>query len=457
MKKYLLTLIILHAIFNSYGQCWQSIAVDQYAGFGLQKDSSIWAWGEGHLKYNNYLDSTLPETYLPQSTNTDKWIDIAAGQGRVIAINKKGKMFACGISGYSSGYVPNTILNKLTLINADTNWESIKAVDDFAVAKKTNGTLWATGRNDYGQCGLGHNNLQNTFAKIGIDTDWSSYTADNVHCLAIKKNGTLWAWGANGLYILGDNTTIDRLVPVQIGTDSNWFMVAAGNSNSLAIKKDGTLWGWGVNGLGSLASVPIYPYYLTTITKLDSANDWVYVYAYDNSTWAIKQNGTLWACGESDGKLGDSTSLERDSFVQIAPSIKWAKISNFDNTVFGISKTGELYTWGNNQSGQCGYGYKTNGKAYPQMIGNFCGPLSNQQLPIVNQQFTIYPNPTNTTISLDVGTTTKQQLYISNAAGQQVYTQFIVNAQTRIDVSRWASGVYYVRYGVSVQKLVVGE
>ena len=68
--------------------------------------------------------------------------------------------------------------------------------------------------------------------------------------LVIKNDGTLWAWGRNNYGQLGDGTTVDRHTPIKVG--SGFKAVAAGWGHSLGLKKDGTLWAWGMNHAGQL-------------------------------------------------------------------------------------------------------------------------------------------------------------------------------------------------------------
>ena len=60
----------------------------------------------------------------------------------------------------------------------------------------TNG-LFAWGGNDYGQLGLGDTTNISSPVQVGHLTDWNEVSAGYDHILSIKTDGTLWAWGRN--------------------------------------------------------------------------------------------------------------------------------------------------------------------------------------------------------------------------------------------------------------------
>jgi alpha-tubulin suppressor-like RCC1 family protein len=129
---------------------------------------------------------------------------------------------------------------------------SVAAGDEFTVAVRRDGTLWAWGSNDWGQLGDGTFTARTSPEQIGTATDWASVAAGYSHTVAIRSDGTLWAWGYNNDGQLGDGTTTNNTSPEQIGTATDWASVTAGHQHTVAIRSDGTLWAWGDNSLGQL-------------------------------------------------------------------------------------------------------------------------------------------------------------------------------------------------------------
>ena len=243
--------------------------------------------------------------------------------------------------------------------------QKMGAGSSYTAVVKSDGTLWAWGRNNYGQLGIG--NTTNTAAKtqVGTANDWQDIYAGQYHTIGIKTDHTLWAWGKNTYGQLGNNTSSDRNTPIQIGTAS-WQTVSGGADHTVAIKTDGTLWAWGLNENGQLGtgnttnrSIPVQI----------GTGTWQSVATGNDFTVAIKADGTLWAWGSNaSGQLGNGSGPDRTSPVQIGSDTNWQSVSAGNLHALAVKTDGTLWAWGSNGRGQVGDG-TTSGKYVPTQIG----------------------------------------------------------------------------------------
>ena len=233
---------------------WAAVAAGGSHAAAVKTDGTLWAWGTNE---NGELgDGTLGWRYAPVQVGVDtRWASVAAGASHTVAVKIDGTLWAWGDDTFGElghgtasdarGLVPGQV-------GTDTHWSTVAAGGDFTVAVRTDGTLWAWGRNDVGQVGDGTTAARSAPVRVGGDTSWASVAAGASHSVAVKTDGTLWAWGHNSEGELGDGSGIDRWAPVQVGTGTHWASSASGDQYTMAIETDGTLWAWGANGCGQL-------------------------------------------------------------------------------------------------------------------------------------------------------------------------------------------------------------
>lgn len=111
---------------------------------------------------------------------------------------------------------------------------SLSTTGPFTIGLKDDNTLWAWGRNNVGQLGLGDTTDRSSPVQIGTSA-WSYIAVGYDHVIATKADGTLWAWGDNRNGQIGDGTTTNRSSPVQIGSGT-YSLVGAGNRFSVALR-----------------------------------------------------------------------------------------------------------------------------------------------------------------------------------------------------------------------------
>ena len=165
---------------------------------------------------------------------------IAAGGSHKMALKTDGTVWAWGDNtfgqlgdGSTSGY-SNTPVQVKNLSGV----KAIAAGEDYSLALKTDGTVFAWGYNWAGQLGDGSNTTRYTPVVVKNQSGVSDITAGYKHSLALKTDGTVRAWGDNSKGQLGDGTISTRSTPVAVSNLGNVKALAAGEFHSLAIVKE---------------------------------------------------------------------------------------------------------------------------------------------------------------------------------------------------------------------------
>ena len=235
---------------------WKDVVSSGSQTIAMKTDNTLWGWGQNDFYQvgNGSCCSNILSPVLV-SSSTD-WSSIAVSRVR--------SSFALKTNGtlWGWGYNINSLLGESTIsvrqtpaqLNADTDWSAI-SVGDHILALKNNNTLWAWGSSENGESGHNPANSYDPSLPNQIPgTNWNKIATGFRFSLAIKTDGTLWAWGKNDAGQLADGTTTDRYIPVQIGSDTNWNTVSAGWQHVVATKSDGSLWTWGDNEVGQLGN-----------------------------------------------------------------------------------------------------------------------------------------------------------------------------------------------------------
>ncbi|MEQ8907696.1 MAG: T9SS type A sorting domain-containing protein [Vicingaceae bacterium] len=76
----------------------------------------------------------------------------------------------------------------------------------------------------------------------------------------------------------------------------------------------------------------------------------------------------------------------------------------------------------------------------------------------LSREFKLYPNPTKRNFTLEINPVgEEQELFIYNLQGKLVHQQSLLRAKEQINTEKWKAGVYFVRYGEQMEKLVILE
>jgi len=358
--------LLLSSSSQTYGQITGSythIAVGPYASYALRADGQLWAWGSN--SFGQLGDGTLTTRTTP--------IRIPAP----------------------------------TAAAAGTQWTRISAGDNFAVALRSDGVLWAWGGNNAAQLGNGTMSTSVPFSNhdallpiavapavgAAAGTYWSAISAGNLHALALRSDGSLWGWGANGFGQLGIGPTLiyattPQLIPSPVGAaaGTTWTHCAAGSILSFGIRSDGTLWSWGAPTYPSFSALghpspttgTFTPQLVPAPATAAAGTVWTSVATGGTSTHtlAIRSDGTLWAWGwdrqgelgqglTSSGNGGSPTPLQVALPAAAAAGTTWVRAAVGEHSSLGLLSDGTLWGWGDNYMGILGINLAPPGAAVP--------------------------------------------------------------------------------------------
>ena len=193
--------------------------------------------------------------------------------------------------------------------------------------------MWATGPNNYGQLGDGTTSDSNKSVQV-LDADGNELTgivkisAGTFHTAYLKSDGTVLASGKNNYAQLGDSTWSNRTHAVQVkDTDGSELTgvvdVSVGGFHSIYLKSDGTAWGLGNNGLGRLgdgttsnSNVPVQV--ASAVSSPFGEVGLKETAGGRHHTIYLRSDGTVWAVGKNDyGQLGDGLTKDSNIPVQV--------------------------------------------------------------------------------------------------------------------------------------------
>jgi alpha-tubulin suppressor-like RCC1 family protein len=311
---------------------WLKVAAGDNHSLAISSDGTLWAWGRNDLWQLGFR-SVLGRLRSAASQRESKpvrvdsghdWAAISGGMLSSIALKRDGSLWSWGgnwtgqlgdgekrpLREFSAPLEKLPQVTRPTRIGRDLDWTAIWSGAEHVLALKTNGTLWAWGRNDCGQLGLGTFAATNHPVRVGRDSDWVAFSAGGAgwhggHSAAIKRDGSLWTWGnwrgrtlSKGIADPADTNLLSR--PTRLGTDSNWMRVACGNSHGVALKSDGTLWIWGTETSVRLPGLTL-PGSDALVVQVGADRDWVAAtldgvgLGSDDTLHALKTDGAVWS------------------------------------------------------------------------------------------------------------------------------------------------------------------
>ena len=288
---------------------------------------------------------------------------VAAGLVHALAVRSDGTVWAWGFNAYGElGDGSRTDRSEPVQVAGPTGITQVAAGSFFSLALRSDGTVWAWGANSHGQ--LGRRTVTDhevTPARVAVLNHVTKIAAGNDFALALRSDGIVFAWGHGQSGQLGNGGAADSPVPVKIVGLARVTGIAAGWDASLATENNGvsavtSVWAWSGNQDGQLGDgtqaghatperltgLPVY------IVGLPAGDGFAAILGTDGSVWARGSNAI--------GQLGVAphTLAVTRPVNAIAAGRGITQLAAGVSHMLALKSDGTVLSWGWNQSGQLG-------------------------------------------------------------------------------------------------------
>lgn len=256
--------------FNQFGHLISQVACGSKHSLVLLDNGSVYSFGSDKSKALGHEKPIAEQPAQVELLAQHKIISVAGGKAHSFALTACGQIFSWGSNAHNAlGRQVDVLENgrvvestgrypKLIKTLAIVRIVQMATFSEHSLALSDTGQLYAWGRNDFGQAGLGHKGAVAEPILIaslrGVPIRRIAVGA--FHSVVITKSCAVFAWGANGSGQLGDGTTDERLVPVNIRTmrKQKVSYAACGQDFTLLLTLDGRVFSCGSNITGQVGA-----------------------------------------------------------------------------------------------------------------------------------------------------------------------------------------------------------
>jgi alpha-tubulin suppressor-like RCC1 family protein len=348
------------------------VASAGFRGYALKSDGTVYVWG----CFNLFVSCTGHRVPEQISGLTDVVAINAAGNGDG---NFGNNFYAIRADGavWTDTYVNSQYYATQTMehVQGLTGIAEISSGATFVMARDHNGNVWTYGANTYGQLGDGTDTSSSgditsgTFTQVPGLSSIESVAAGWETSYAVRDDGTIYAWGRNQYGQIGDSTATDRWSPVVV----QWYepsslvgittgaphIISGGYASAYGIKSDGTLASWGYNGSGELGNGDSVN--SSTAVPVSGLSGVLGVSSGSSGGYAVLSTGTVYAWGvNGEGQFGDGTTNNSSTPVQVPGITDAIAVSGGSATGYALVDDGvnpaTVWAWGRGSDGQLGNG-----------------------------------------------------------------------------------------------------
>ena len=205
----------------------------------LKNDGTVWGCGHNGYGELGLGNNTNKNTFTQITTNINDIKEIYCGGSHTFMLKNDSTLWGCGYN-YNGQLGLGDSDDRYTFTEIATNANNIKSIccgSHHTLILKNDGSLWGTGRNNCSQLGLGDTTDRTIFTQVttNINNIKEIYCGAH-HAFILKNDGTLWGTGRNDFGSLGLKDTNYRTTFTQITTNTNDIKSFPNQCNASAIK-----------------------------------------------------------------------------------------------------------------------------------------------------------------------------------------------------------------------------
>jgi alpha-tubulin suppressor-like RCC1 family protein len=377
----------------------------------------------------------------------DSIVQVSTHGGHVLALNTQGEVYGWGQNFDAGQLGDSSFLNIFTPVKIISHLDIIQleAGISHSLFLTRKGVVYGLGSNQFGKLGTPRPPYTHLVPTLINHIDSViQVSAGFYHSMALKADSSLWTWGLNVMGQLGHGTTVDTAQPLRVSLPAKVVDFDAGTSESYAVTEDGLVYGWGKNSQGELGNaVPRDNNPHPNPMPIPGLNNVVQVEAGFRYALALRKDGTVWAWGRNAFyELGDSTTTNRYTPVQVKNLKHIHSISANVGAAYAIDSMGVIYSWGTSPLGALASGNDTVKPVPTPVPFSACNPvigIASLESPRSNS-LEFYPNPVQEKLFW-AGPTSLDKVEIKSLKGKSVWRGENV---TELNLHFLKPGVYLI-------------
>jgi len=227
----------------------------------------------------------------------------------------------------------------------------------MGMARTFSGQTYAWGYNFYGNLGVGDVIARSSPVSVLGGLNFTKIVCDETSAHGITSTGQIYSWGANTIGQLGVGDLISRSSPVAVVGGLTFSDVLNNTQASIyGITASGALYGWGNNQYGELGSGVIGGSLSSPHAVLGGLSFSQISFGFNN-VFGLTTSGQLYSWGHNlNGELGLGDQTNRASPNAVLGGLTFSQVLGTYNGIYGLTVSGQLYAWGSNSNGALGVG-----------------------------------------------------------------------------------------------------